>query len=157
MGIGKAEPILIIGSRKVRLVVEARISGLFPEVDVTAMGLYSHEPMPHLPAPHQFVQVAGCQLFGILMHDIEQVLEDLERLIAGLIVGHPSGAILIGCLHEPHGKAVGLYVFRIDVNSRSIRGVFQEEPYRLIGQVYKVLCRLLKCRRKTGFVVNVLA
>ncbi len=121
------------------------------------MKLNGPESVSHLMGPQEFMQVASAQLVRILMHILEHIHEDLEVGTVRLIVRGPAAAVLVGRLHQPHGKARGLDVIRVDVSCRGVLIVVKEESHRLPQVVYDLLGRLLGRGRIVGIVAHILA
>src|SRR5512147_2615885 len=65
LGVDEAEPVGVVLARMVRLVVEARIPGLFAELDVAQVRLDRPDAVDDFPAAHQLVQVAGGNLLPV--------------------------------------------------------------------------------------------
>jgi hypothetical protein len=152
-GVNETLPVLIIYSREVRPVVEARVTGFLAELDVTDMGLNTPDAVVVLPATKQFVQVTGCHLGGIFTEKFQKIQADVEQLTGSHIVGSNAATILISGLHQAHHQTGRLTVIRINILMGRSTDMLMVQIDRCVDLVSQFLRGLSKFR----FEISVIA
>src|SRR6185295_17336438 len=78
-GVHEDLPVLLVELGEVAPVVVARPAGLLPEEHVPQAGLGRVDPVPHLPAPEQIVEVAGGQVLAVLPEELHELQTPFQR------------------------------------------------------------------------------
>ena len=115
LGVDKAEPVLIILSRIVSLIIETGISCLFTILNVTQVSFNSPDTMFNLPGPHELMEVTGSQLLTVFTHGLEKIHNNFQRFAAGLIEGCRACTILMSGFHQAKSHSGRLDIFGVNI------------------------------------------
>lgn len=106
-GVHEALPLAVVKAHMVGAIVEAGVTGLFAEGNVLHVQTHCPQTMVVFPAAEQFVQVASCQLLGVLFEHAEQEEACVEQSLGGHVVGGHAAAVFVGALDEAHHEVAG--------------------------------------------------